>query len=100
MKKSDIAGGAIGAGAIACIVSLVACNGSETRTRCLPDRQLGTVVRTAPLHEANSRDEAVSVAIRLKSGVVVTCAGGSANTAMGVGDVVDGKSLHSYRVNN
>ncbi len=79
-------------------VALLGCTGSEGRTNCLPAGQQGTVLRTRPVSSRNYQDEAVSVALRLKDGSTVGCVGGPANTALAPGDVIDGRSLHSYRV--
>lgn len=79
-------------------IALLGCAGSEVRTDCLPAGQQGTVLRTRPVTSRNYQDEAVSVALRLKDGTSVGCVGGPANTALAPGDVIDGRSLHSYRV--
>jgi hypothetical protein len=78
-------------------VALLGCAGSEGRTTCLSAGRWGTVLRTRPVATGNDRDEAVSVALRLKDGTTVSCLGGPANTALAPGDVIDGRSLHSYR---
>lgn len=79
-------------------VALLGCAGTEGRTTCLPAGQQGTVLRTRPVTTGDYRDEAVSVALRLKDGTTASCIGGPANTALAPGDVIDGRSLHSYRM--
>jgi hypothetical protein len=78
-------------------ITTAATAGAETAsTGCLPAGKTGTVLRTRTDHNANSRDQVIAMAVRLKSGTVLTCVGGEPNSVIRAGDVIDGRSLSLY----